>query len=341
MSKIVLFEGPDISAYQGTVDMKRVRDAGCKMVALRAGYGKNNIDQKFVANAQAMYNLGIPGMIYWFSYGYNETMAKNEADFAVAQAAKFWIQCPIAFDLEYDTVRYARTCGVEITRELATKMAITFLKRVQERGYIPVLYTNRDYLKNYFDLDKITDALGVLFVWYARYNIEELPEEEQDIPDLWQYTSKGKLDGVSGNVDMNRFYTDLTTLCVPVEQDKSSTTCNINIQNFQKAANADGYLDEKGRKLDEDGIDGDNTQYVRKQILLRIKKEGSRYITISSGEVVRWVQTRCNEILGTKLDVNGEYDAETRNAVLKLQDKLNLEVDEIVGYDTIQMLFYN
>lgn len=340
MSKNVLFEGPDISAYQGTVDMKRVRDAGCKMVALRVGYGKNNIDQRFIPNAQACYNLGIATMGYWFMYPLNEQMAENEADYACDQMEKFFKQTLIAADLEYDSRRYARTQGVEIDKHIATKMVIAFMKRVKARGHIPVLYMNLDYMRNYFDLDEIAAEVGDFYIWYARYNLQELPAEEVDIPDLWQYTSKGKLDGVSGNVDMNRFYVDLTTLCVPVEQDKSSTTCNINIQNFQKAANADGYVDAKGRKLKEDGIDGDNTQYVRKQILLRIKKEGSRYITISSGEVVRWVQTRCNEILGIHLEINGEYDAETRSAVLKLQDKLNLEVDEIVGYNTIQALFY-
>lgn len=341
MSREVLFEGPDISVYQGVVDMKRIRNAGCKMVALRAGYGKNNIDQRYIANAQALYNLGIPGMLYWFSYAFTVAMAAMEAVYAIAQAKKFWKKCPIAFDGEYDTVRWARTQGVEIGKTLMTDMAIAFLVKVKEEGFIPVLYTNRDYILNYFDLDRIAAAVGDFYIWYARYNMDELPAAEQDIPDLWQYTSKGKLDGVNGNVDMNRFYVDFTTLCVPVEQDKSSTTCNINIQNFQKAANADGYLDSKGRKLDEDGIDGANTQYVRKQILLRIKKEGARYVTISQGEVVRWVQTRCNEILGTSLELNGEYDAETRAAVLQVQEKLNLEVDEIVGYNTIQALFYN
>ena len=340
MEREVLFEGPDISVYQGVVDFKRVRDAGCKMVALRVGYGKNNIDQRFIPNAQACYNLKIPTMGYWFMYPLTIQMAEKEADYACDQMEKFFKRTLIAADFEYDSRRYGRTQGVEIDKPLATKMVIAFMKRVKARGHIPVLYANRDYMLNYFDMEQIAAEVGEFYIWYARYNLAALPAAEVDIPDIWQYTSSGSLPGVNGRVDMNRFYVDLTTLCERVEQDKSSTTCNINIQNFQKAANADGYEDANGNPLVEDGIDGEKTQYVRRQIVLMIHKEGTRYITLSRGEVVRWVQTRCNEILNAGLEVNGEYDAETRAAVLQLQEELNLVVDEMVGYNTIQALFY-
>ena len=59
MKKEKLYEGPDLSEHNGYVDIKRVRDAGCKRVGIRAGYGKNNIDQRYVPNAQACYNLGV------------------------------------------------------------------------------------------------------------------------------------------------------------------------------------------------------------------------------------------------------------------------------------------
>lgn len=341
MGKTVLYEGPDISVYQGTVDMKRVRDAGCERVGLRAGYGKNNVDQRYIANAQACYNLDVPVVIYWFSYGYNDDMAKTEADYAIAQAAKFWKRCPIAFDLEYDTVRYARTKGVVINKALATEMAIAFLSRVKEKGYIPVLYTNRDYYRNYFDVEKIAAKVGEFYIWYARYELSSLPASEQSIPDIWQYTSKGKLAGVNGNVDMNKFYTNFDLEVEKVEPDKSKATCNINILNFQKAANADGYRDASGNPLAKDGIDGPKTQYVRRKINLKAKRVGLIYKVGSQGVVVKWLQTRCNEILGTGLVVDGKYGSGTRKAVMQLQKKLGLAVDGIAGYNTIQALFYN
>ena len=231
MSKNVLFEAPDISEYQGTVDIKRIRDAGAKMIGLRGGYGKNNIDQRFQPNAQACYNLNVPALIYWFSYALNDEMARNEADFAIAQASKYWKRCPIAYDLEYDTVRYARTQGVNIDKKVATNMAIRFLARVKEKGYIPVIYTNRDYLKNYFDMDTITKKIGKVYVWFAVYGINNLPQKELDLTDLWQYTSSGSIPGVSGRVDMNKFYTDFEI--ESVKNESVETVSNVNIINFQ------------------------------------------------------------------------------------------------------------
>lgn len=337
--KTKLYEGPDISYHNGDVNIKRVRDAGCKRIGIRAGYGKNNVDQKYVSNAQACYNLIVSVLLYWFSYAYTILMAEKEAEYAIAQAAKFWKKCPIAFDFEYDSVRYARTKGVNITKQLATDMAIAFLKKVKAAGYIPVIYTNRDYLLNYFDMSRITREVGTVYVWYARY-ISKLPASEENIPDIWQYTSKGKLPGVSGNVDMNEFYTDFNLECEQVKEEKEST-CNINILDFQKAANADGYRDADGNKLVEDGKDGPKTRYVRKQINLKAKWTILGYKTGSKGSVVKWWQRRCNEILGEKQETDGLYGKNARKATLAVQKKLNLKEDGVAGYNSIQAVFYN
>lgn len=335
MSKEVLYKGPDISKHNGNVDIKRVRDAGYKRVGIRAGYGKNNIDEKYVQNALACVNLGVATMLYWFSYALDAAMAAKEAQYCIAQAKKYWTSCPIAFDLEYDSIRYARTKGVNIGKQLATDMAIAFLKEVKAAGYIPVLYTNRDYLKNYFDMSRITKEVGTVYVWFALYS-NTLPALEEAVADIWQYTSKGKVPGISGNVDLNNFYTAFTTK--PAQREDN---CNINILNFQKAANADGYLDAKGRKLTEDGKDGTNTQYVRKKVCLQAKRAGLTYKVGSTGEVVRWWQGRCNEILGHSQTVDGKYGGTARKETIELQKHLNLKADGVAGYNSIQAAFYN
>ncbi len=335
--KKALYEGPDISCHNGNVDVKRIRDAGCGRVGIRAGYGKNNIDQKFVSNALACYNLGVNVLLYWFSYAYTVAMAAAEAGYAIAQAKKYWAKCPIAFDLEYDSVNYARKNGVAITKALATDMTIAFLQRVKEAGYIPVIYTNRDYLLNYFDMDRITAALGTVYVWYARY-ASALPASETDIPDIWQYTSTGRVPGVTGNVDMNRFYTNFEGDTVKADREVKP---NLNIKAFQAAANVDGYRDADGKLLVEDGFDGAKTQYVRKQIALQAKKSGRKYVAGSTGALVGWWQQRCNEILGHSQAVDRRYGPSARTATMDLQRKLGLKVDGVAGYNSIQSAFYN
>lgn len=333
MSKKVLYEGPDLSYHNGTVDIKRIRDAGYKRVGLRAGYGKNNVDQKYVTNASACFNLGVDVLLYWFSYAYTVDMAAVEAGYVVAQAKKYWKRCPIAFDFEYDSVNYARKNGVVITKKLCTDMAIAFLKAVKTAGYVPVIYTNKDYLNNYFDMSRITAELGQVYVWYARYT-SSLSTGEFEEADIWQYTSSGRIPGVSGKVDLNKFYTNFEEQ-ISVEP---KPICNINILDFQRAANKDGYRDADGKKLIEDGIDGPKTQYVRKQIFLKAKL---LILVGSTGELVKWHQRRCNEILGHNQAVDGKFGKASRSETLEVQKRLGLKEDGVAGYNTLQAEFYN
>ncbi len=335
--KKVLYEGPDISMHNGAVDIKRVRDAGYGRIGIRAGYGRGNVDERYISNALACYNLGVDVLLYWFSYAYTGEMAAAEAGYAIAQAAKYWRRCPIAYDFEYASVNYARKNGVAVTRELCTEMAAAFLGRIREAGYIPVLYANRDYLRNYFDMGRLTEELGSVYVWYARYS-PALPEKEADI-DIWQYTSGGRMPGVRGRVDISRYYTDFSE--DTVAEDEIKKRRNINIAEFQEAANADGYRDRQGKELAADGIDGAKTQYVRGQILLKAKRSGGDYVTGSTGQVVRWWQRRCNEILGRRQAVDGKYGRAARAATIALQKRLNLAADGIAGYNSIQAAFYN
>lgn len=335
MSKKSLYDGPDISYHQGNVNIKAIRDAGYKRVGIRAGYGKNNVDQKYVINAEACHNLNVPVMLYWFSYAYTVEMAVAEAKYAIAQAKKYWLKCPIAFDFEYASVNFARKNGVEITKNLCTDMAIAFLKEVKASGYVPVIYMNRDYLRNYFDIQRIVEEVRTVYLWYARY-ASTIPDSELNPADVWQHTSSGRIPGVTGNVDLNHFYTDFSDVPAKIE-----VKCNINIKNFQKAANMDGYRDERGRKLIEDGIDGTNSQFVRKKVILRVKRVKLLWVERSTGEVVKWLQTRLNEIIDAGITITGEYDDATVRAVKEFQKKYNLTADAIAGYNTLQMMFYN
>jgi peptidoglycan hydrolase-like protein with peptidoglycan-binding domain len=260
-------------------------------------------------------------------------MAKQEAKYAIEAMKKYKSSCPIAYDLEYDSIRYARTKGVEINKSLATAMAKAFLEEVENAGYIPILYTNNDYEKNYFDMDQFN-----CHIWYARYK-DSISTTEKDHASIWQKSSTGKVSGISGNVDINEFYTDFEQSEV-VEEDKQKVVCNINILNFQKAANNDEYRDENGNKLVEDGIDGTNTQYVRKQIVLKAKKTDKGYVVGSKGFVAEWWQTRLNE-MGFGTGVDGLYGKSSRSDTISMQEMFNLDVDGVAGYNSLSTAFYN
>lgn len=331
-----MFFGIDISVHNGYVNVKQVKKAGYEWIIVRAGYGKNNIDQRFERNATACVNLDIPIGIYWFSYAYTVEMARKEALYAIEAVKKYKETCPIAYDLEYDSVRYARTKGVEITKSLATSMALAFLEEIKNAGYIPILYTNHDYEKNYFDMKQIQCD-----IWYARYR-SSISSAEKEHASIWQKSNTGKVSGIKGNVDINEFYKQFDqTNDKPGDQEEENpvSNLNINILNFQKAANLDGYKDKNGNFLVEDGIDGPKTQYVRKQISINAKRTVFGYMPGSRGEVVTWWQTRLKE-LGFVTEIDGKFGKNSRKKTLQMQKKYNLLVDGIAGYNTISTAFY-
>ena len=329
------FKAIDISTYQGDVNMKRVRDeAGVQRVILRAGYGKDNTDQKFTRNAEAMINLNVPGGIYWFSYALNTEMAKNEGIFAVRHAKKYWDRCPVAFDFEYDSVNYCRKNGISVTKQLATQFALAFLTEVSNAGFCPVLYLNQDYWSNYFNVDTLKASIPNLKIWYA-YWANKLPKTV----DIWQYSSKGKVAGINGNVDMDEWFESMEDDYKPAPY---VPTTNINIRSFQRAANLDGYSEQVlGEELVEDGIDGPKTQAVRKVILLQAQKNRSgNWVVYSTGECVRWVQKRLTEMGIDCGGVDGYFGAKTRSGVIQYQKTTGLATDGIAGYNTLTRLFY-
>ena len=86
-----------------------------------------------------------------------------------------------------------------ITKSLATQMAIAFCEEIKRLGYIPMVYTNLDYLNRYFDRSKLPYDL-----WYAQYASTASVADKE----IWQYSSKGSVPGIAGNVDMNHGYKD-------------------------------------------------------------------------------------------------------------------------------------
>ncbi len=194
-------KGIDLSTHNQVTDWDKVKE-NVDFVILRAGYGKNNIDEKLVPYAAACIKREIPLGLYWFSYAYTPEMAKREAQYCIQQAKKYSITYPIAFDFEYDSVRYAERKGVKVTKQLVMDMTIAFCNVIKEAGYIPMVYTNKDYANQYFNLIRVKEE-GYA-IWYAYYN-KVCNREDMA---LWQYTDAGSIPGISGRVDVNISYVD-------------------------------------------------------------------------------------------------------------------------------------
>jgi GH25 family lysozyme M1 (1,4-beta-N-acetylmuramidase) len=205
--------GVDVSAHQGMINWDLAKSQ-LEAVIIRAGYGKNNIDQKWVPNIETVRDTGLDVGVYWFSYAYSADMAYMEGKYAaLAVQKKLGSRCiPIAYDLEYDSVTYAAKKGVKIDRSAATQYAIAFLTAVRESGYRPMLYTNIDYLKRYFDWSAIVKAVPDTMLWLAQWREAKPTDAYGQIMSVWQYSSDGAVPGIVTRVDMDIVYDDLEVL---------------------------------------------------------------------------------------------------------------------------------
>ena len=195
-------KGIDISYFQGNIDFKKVKADGIDFIIPRCGYGKSNKDSKFseyVAGALAA-GIEVPG-VYHFSYALNEENAREEARQAVkfAQEAGLPKETIIFFDLEYDSVDYAKRYAVNLDKARCIAHTNAFCQEVQNHGYRTGIYANQDYLNRMYD-----DATIKKYIfWYANWNGGKTPSVKCA---FHQWSEKGRVNGINGNVDMDYYY---------------------------------------------------------------------------------------------------------------------------------------
>lgn len=189
--------GIDVSEHNGTINWKKVK-SHISFAMIRAGYGSNTVDSKFKENANACTNLKIPFGVYWFSYALDENMARKEAKKCLSVVKPYKLSCPIAFDFEYDSLRYAEKQNKRITPSKMCSIACAFLDHILANGYQVLLYTNYDFWHNYGFKN-----LGNRYpIWCASWGTEK----PSIYCSMWQDSAAGTIDGIDTKVDTDVSY---------------------------------------------------------------------------------------------------------------------------------------
>ena len=250
-------KGIDVSKWNGDIDWKSVKDAGADYVIIRAGFGSSTVDEKFYQNIKGARDAGLKIGIYWFSYATSVEKAKAEAQKCIEVISEFKenITYPVFFDYEYASRDYAEKQGVTVTKELATEMANTFINTIKSAGYPTGLYTNKDFGNKYFSEDIINSNN----LWVAQYANKNTYGRAYD---MWQYTEKGKIAGVSGDVDLN--YTCLIPEGVNINNDDitdgNENNDNVNDDTTGGNENNDNVNDDTtGGNENNDNVNDDTT----------------------------------------------------------------------------------
>lgn len=199
--------GIDVSKWQGKIDWQKVKNSGIDFAFIRIGYrGENGIvykDDNADYNIQQAQKAGVLVGVYFFSTAVSEAEAKEEAEWTLQAIKGYKISYPVVYDCEGYKNSMSRMFDLSAAER--TTNAMTFLQTVTDAGYDAMFYGAHGEIGNeaYWDIEKIEKEYKV---WVAHYSAVAYPEKDK--PDYegkcaaWQYTNKGRVDGVSGNVDM-------------------------------------------------------------------------------------------------------------------------------------------
>ena len=199
--------GIDVSKWQGKIDWKAVAAEKIDFAFIRIGYrGENGIiykDDNADYNIQSAASAGIPVGVYFFSTAVNTSEASEEAKWTVSQIEGYPISYPVVYDCEGFRVPNSRMYSV--SADGRTKNAAAFLGEVSAAGYEAMLYGSAAELGSaaYWNISEIESNYKI---WVAQYSAVTYPAADKPSysgsADAWQYTNKGAVGGISGDVDM-------------------------------------------------------------------------------------------------------------------------------------------
>lgn len=192
-----MLKGIDISVWNGSIDFSELKGQ-VDFVIIRAGYGRlaSQKDERFEEYYAACERYGIPKGCFWVSYATSGSEAVQEANAFLSCVKGKKFEYPVMFD-------YEAFPGYEEQRESSVARAVitNFMDTVKNAGYYVGLYSYYSMFKNCIPSD-MQD--GRYDIWLAHY-ISSTPYTGHKI---WQYSSKGRINGISCEVDMDYCYVD-------------------------------------------------------------------------------------------------------------------------------------
>ncbi len=189
--------GIDVSKWQGTVDFKAVKKAGCEFVIMRIGKDTSEPEEDicFERNFREARKAGLKVGVYFYTTANSEEMIKRDAEWIADRLDGAELDFPVAFDWE-DFSCY-QEYGISIYR--LNRLYDLFDEEMKAFGYDTMLYSSKNFLLDFWETDKP--------VWLAHYT-RETDYTGDHI--MWQMSCTGRIDGIAGDVDVDILYDDDT-----------------------------------------------------------------------------------------------------------------------------------
>lgn len=195
----------DVSGWQGDIDWAKAKADGVEGVIIRLGYGEgNNADKKAQRNISECKRLGIPFGVYWYSYADTPALAKEEGADVVTKLKQFGVNpSDLAYPVYYDLEKWTWEGHQPPTDpNVYNNIVNNWYSALQSAGYKNLgVYSYTSYLQGPLKHADIYAKTTWVAQYGARMGFDSFPTNSRG----WQYTSSGKVNGISGNVDMNAF----------------------------------------------------------------------------------------------------------------------------------------
>lgn len=222
------YKGPDISSWQGDIDIKRLAEQVDFFIF--RGYTGSSKDKKVERNVQLAIEAGKPYGLYVYSYALNIAKAIAEATDLVNLANSFSVKPKfLVIDME-DADGYKRKYGMPSNSQLEEICRIQ-CDIFEKAGYYAIIYASSSWFRNQLV------GLGNRYEkWIAHWPVSGGKQTGNDTSSdlenannlgIWQYTSEGRLDGYDGRLDMNYIYKDVIL---------GGSGLNVNMSDISKIA---------------------------------------------------------------------------------------------------------
>ena len=200
-------DGIDVSMYQSystPIDWNKVKAAGISYAIIRCGYrgwgtGEIVADSYFQQNIEGALAAGLQVGVYFYTQAITATEAREEADFCKNAVKGYNITLPIYIDIEFADSKGRLDSG-GLSKTSKTNICKAFANRVQNAGYTGGVYANKSWLETEIDGSALAEKFAI---WLAHYTTNTTYAGEFS---MWQYSSKGSINGIKGSVDVNKYY---------------------------------------------------------------------------------------------------------------------------------------
>ena len=228
-------KGIDISHHQGDIDFNKLKGS-IDFAMVRTSYGNFHLDKKYKRNIEGLESIGVPYGLYHFSYATTKEEAKGEAKGFLNIIKNYKPLYPVVVDIESSS----RTENVR--KDTLVDIAKTFCSIVQNAGYYVMIYANL----NYFETKLNSSILNKYDKWVAEWRDKFTYNGNAG---MWQYSSKGRMPGISGNVDLDASFKDYPKIIKENKLNNYNGNSIVNNDNTNSNNNIISYVVKKGDTL--------------------------------------------------------------------------------------------